>query len=190
MSLKFALLASLCGTERSGYDIARDFSTNVGYFWHARHQQIYRELARMVEAGEVAFETVAQQGRPAKKVYRITPAGEVALRQWLREPAAEPVVRNELLVKLYVGHLARPGDLLDEVRRQQQLAARRLAEYRELETSCFPVPTALPERLQYIYLTLRRGITSVAAWQAWLTEAEMFLAARVAGAHGVDEPAL
>ncbi|MEQ8662623.1 MAG: PadR family transcriptional regulator [Gammaproteobacteria bacterium] len=182
MSLKYALLASLEAAARSGYDIAREFTTGVGYFWHARHQQIYRELARMVDAGEVVFETVAQQGRPAKKLYRITTAGEQALCAWLQAPAAEPVVRNELLVKLYVGHLAPPGTLLAEIRRHQARAAARLAEYRALEERYFGDPTALPESAQYIYLTLRRGISSVAAWLEWAAEVETFLTARAAAA--------
>jgi DNA-binding PadR family transcriptional regulator len=51
MSLAHALMTSLLEKSSSGYDLARRFDKSIGYFWHATHQQIYRELARMEQAG-------------------------------------------------------------------------------------------------------------------------------------------
>jgi DNA-binding PadR family transcriptional regulator len=51
MSLAHAVLTSLLEKSTSGYDLARRFDKSIGYFWHATHQQIYRELARMEAAG-------------------------------------------------------------------------------------------------------------------------------------------
>ena len=45
MSLAHAVLTSLIEKSSSGYDLARRFDKSIGYFWHATHQQIYRELA-------------------------------------------------------------------------------------------------------------------------------------------------
>jgi DNA-binding PadR family transcriptional regulator len=45
------VLTSLLEKASSGYDLARRFDKSIGYFWHATHQQIYRELARMEAAG-------------------------------------------------------------------------------------------------------------------------------------------
>ena len=45
MSLAHAVLTSLIEKPSSGYELARRFDKSIGYFWHATHQQIYRELA-------------------------------------------------------------------------------------------------------------------------------------------------
>ncbi|MEN9435698.1 MAG: hypothetical protein RIR09_353, partial [Pseudomonadota bacterium] len=47
MSLAHAVLTSLIEKSSSGFELARRFDKSIGYFWHATHQQIYRELARM-----------------------------------------------------------------------------------------------------------------------------------------------
>lgn len=54
MSTQHALLISLIEKPSSGYDLARRFDKSIGYFWHATHQQIYRELGRMAELGWIA----------------------------------------------------------------------------------------------------------------------------------------
>ena len=54
MSLPHALLTALVGRSASGSDLAQRFDRSLGYFWHATHQQIYRELARMEARGWIA----------------------------------------------------------------------------------------------------------------------------------------
>jgi DNA-binding PadR family transcriptional regulator len=65
MSLAHALLTSLIEKSSSGYDLARRFDKSIGYFWHASHQQIYRELARMETAGWIASSVPPDAGKPA-----------------------------------------------------------------------------------------------------------------------------
>jgi DNA-binding PadR family transcriptional regulator len=61
MSLAHAVLTSLLEKASSGYDLARRFDKSIGYFWHATHQQIYRELARMEAAGWIASSVPARR---------------------------------------------------------------------------------------------------------------------------------
>ena len=56
MSLAHALLTSLLEQPSSGYDLARRFDKSIGHFWQATHQQIYRELGRMEDAGWIRSE--------------------------------------------------------------------------------------------------------------------------------------
>ena len=56
MSIQHALLTSLLEKPSSGYELARRFDKSMGYFWSATHQQIYRELGRMAEAGWLSVE--------------------------------------------------------------------------------------------------------------------------------------
>src|ERR671932_705397 len=81
-TLGFALLGLLARGPLSGYDIASQLKRRVGPFWHARHSQIYPELARLETAGLVSYVRVEQHERPDKKVYSLTPAGRLALQEW------------------------------------------------------------------------------------------------------------
>ena len=75
MALSHAIMTALLEEPLSGYDLAREFETSLGFFWHASHQQIYRELRTLAERGWLEAEGVAQAGRPDKIVYALTPAG-------------------------------------------------------------------------------------------------------------------
>jgi DNA-binding PadR family transcriptional regulator len=70
-------------------------------YWQAKHSQIYPLLAKLEQEGYMQFTRVHQTDRPDKKVYSITEKGEIALKLWLAEPTAEPVVRDELILKAY-----------------------------------------------------------------------------------------
>ncbi|NUT17509.1 MAG: PadR family transcriptional regulator, partial [Cupriavidus sp.] len=107
MSTQHALLISLIEKPSSGYDLARRFDRSIGYFWHATHQQIYRELGRMADSGWIAAEendAADSEGnadrRNRKKVYRVLPAGRDELARWVLAPGAGLDQREEILVKL------------------------------------------------------------------------------------------
>ena len=44
-TLKYAILGLLNREPMTGYDIAKEFSKDLGEFWNAKHSQIYPELA-------------------------------------------------------------------------------------------------------------------------------------------------
>jgi len=48
MSLPHALLTSLLEQPCSGMDLARRFGRSIGFFWPATHQQIYKELGKLL----------------------------------------------------------------------------------------------------------------------------------------------
>jgi DNA-binding PadR family transcriptional regulator len=93
-TLGYALLGLLAREPLSGYDLAQRMKQRVGYFWQAAgHSHIYPELGRLEAGGLATHEVVAQDERPAKKVYAITDAGRAALRRWVTEPAPAPARR-------------------------------------------------------------------------------------------------
>lgn len=83
MSLKHGLLGFLSGQEMSGYDLEKLFSSSVGYFWSAQISQVYRDLHAMEKSGWVQSNSIVQTGRPNKKIFRITDAGNKELENWL-----------------------------------------------------------------------------------------------------------
>lgn len=81
MSLRFALLALLSATPRTGYDLLRIFDRSVAFVWHAPHTQIYPELRRMEADGLLAAEELPRGERGVKRRYRLTEAGRAELRR-------------------------------------------------------------------------------------------------------------
>ena len=86
-TLGYAILGLLSREDLSGYDLTRRMAGRVGYFWSARHSQIYPELAKLEDGGYVTHSVVEQRERPDKKVYEITAEGLDAL-QGVGDPAA------------------------------------------------------------------------------------------------------
>jgi PadR family transcriptional regulator AphA len=129
-----AVLGLLTRGPKSGYDLKKAIEHSVGYFWGPAKSQIYAVLPRLVEAGNVTSRKVAQSQRPDKQVYRITPRGREALRDWIDRPPAEwPPERNPLLLKLFFGELGSPELLLAHVRERRVEAERLKAELDELD---------------------------------------------------------
>src|SRR6476620_11691741 len=97
---EYAVLGLLTLGERSGYELDKLARGSIGYFWRPAKSKIYAILPRLVERGLAASEAVAQTTRPDKRLYRLTPSGEHALREWL-ESREVPVgvSRDGLLLK-------------------------------------------------------------------------------------------
>jgi DNA-binding PadR family transcriptional regulator len=162
----------------TGYEIARSFDQSLSHFWHASHQQIYRELARLNKDGLVVFRSVAQSGRPDKKRYSLTSSGRAALRKWVATATNTPRPRYDLLVKLMAGLLVNKPGLELEISRVQSETAVYLKQLRVMEEECRrqPLETGYDRGL---YLALRRGLLLVEAQTVWLAEVKQFLSSGV-----------
>ena len=170
MALEHALLVALREQPASGLELAKRFSRSIGFFWSATHQQIYRVLGRMEADGWVRVETVAQQGRPDKKVYDVTALGKTALADWLAEPTPDTPLRSDLAVKLRGASFGDREAVLDVVRSRLADHHTRLDHYRQLMKRDYPRPTTLAGLELDQYLVLRGGILMEETWIAWLTE--------------------
>jgi DNA-binding PadR family transcriptional regulator len=170
MALEHAILVSLSERAGSGYELTRRFDKSIGYFWRATHQQIYRVLKRMADAGWVVAEHVPQDGKPDKNVYTVSPDGGAELARWLAEPADLVEVRGDLAVKIRgAGH----GDVdavRAEVERHRALHAERLAVYLAIEQHDFPDRDGLTGAKLHQFLVLRGGISAARAFVAWCDE--------------------
>ncbi|NER81737.1 MAG: PadR family transcriptional regulator [Leptolyngbya sp. SIO1D8] len=171
MALPHAILVALMDCPSSGYDLAKRFDGSVGFFWDASHQQIYRELSKLEAAGHVTSEKIEQDTRPNKKLYSVTASGKALLIEWMITPSAISPVKDDLLVKLFGGHLLPPESLLIELRQHRKQHQLRLTEYQTLEDRFFPDAEALSREATYQYLTLRNGIQFEQGWLRWCDEA-------------------
>lgn len=177
MALEHAILVSLLEKPGSGYELARRFERSIGYFWTATHQQIYRVLKRMAADGWVDALDVAQQGRPDKKEYSVSPAGRSALAGWLHEPIEPESVRHEIAVKIRGAAFDDPAGLISEVERHRRMHQDQLAHYLAGQARDFPpvtgggTPGAAPDPGRELqHAVLRGGIAYERMMTAWLDD--------------------
>ena len=176
-TLGYAILGLLSKEDLSGYDLTRRMAGRVGYFWSARHSQIYPELAKLEDGGYVTHSVVEQRERPDKKVYEITAEGLDALREWVTRPPVPRPTRDELTLKTYSVWLADEEKAIrlfreEELRHEEQLAHYEgLRTWMEEEWREDLTSTDSPEFASYA--TLRRGISyerEYAEWCRWMAD--------------------
>lgn len=174
MSLTYAILSVLISNPGSGYDLAKRFNSSVegsvGFFWNASFQQIYRELNRLEEKQWLQAESVQQGNRPDKRIYSVTALGKQQLCQWIAEPEEMAPIKDELLVKLYVGHLVPHQTILSKLEDHRQQHQQRLVIYQEIKNQYFKNPRRLSKTLKFQYMTLLRGIHHETGWLTWCDE--------------------
>ena len=111
MDVKTLCLGVLTEGDKSGYEIKRCFEEAFSHFFVAGFGSIYPALAELSRSGLVTCESVEQEGRPDKKVYSLTPAGERLLTEELLITPPRHKVRSEFLVLMYFAHLLPPTRL-------------------------------------------------------------------------------
>eukprot|EP01032_Pedospumella_encystans_P038231 gene38231-43303_t len=132
MALDHALLVALREQPGSGLELAKRFSRSIGYFWPATHQQIYRELARLEEAGWIEA-LPAETGRGRKRQFRLLPSGRKELRRWIAEQQDPTPLRDELMVRLRAEAAVGPTGLEKEIARLQAMHQAKLDIYQRIE---------------------------------------------------------
>ncbi|MFG2889443.1 PadR family transcriptional regulator [Streptomyces sp. NPDC048248] len=169
MSLPHAILTALLEKPSSGLELTRRFDRSIGYFWSATHQQIYRELGKLEQAGLIRALPSDQPARGQKKDFEVLPAGRTELTRWAAGEHDPKPIRDALLLRLRAAAVVGHDGLDDELRRHLALHQRQLAEYSRIEERDFDAPTSPDDRLQR--LVLRAGIGLETFWVQWLTEA-------------------
>jgi len=176
-TLGYAILGLLSREELSGYDLTRRMAGQVGYFWSARHSQIYPELAKLEDGGYVTHIVVEQTERPDKKVYKITARGLEDLKEWVTQPPVSRPIRDELTLKAYSVWLADKEEVVRLFREEELRHEEQLTHYEELRAwmeDTWGGDLASPDNPRFAsYATLRRGIgyeKEYAEWCRWMAD--------------------
>ena len=111
MDVKTVCLGMLTDGEASGYDLKKAFESSFGHCFAAGYGSIYPALASLAECGCVSCEEISQDGKPDRKVYRITDKGWDQLLAELDEPAPSHKVRSEFLATMAFAHLMTPAQV-------------------------------------------------------------------------------
>lgn len=112
MDVRTLCLGVLSERAMSGYEIKKHFEQAFRHFFIAGYGSIYPALAELARQRLVTVESVEQEKRPDKKVYRITEAGAAELRRELLSTRPQHRLRSEFLVLMYFAHLLPPERLV------------------------------------------------------------------------------
>lgn len=161
-----AVLGLLADREISGYELDKLIRNTVGFFWTPVKSHVYTTLARLVEAGYASARGVEQTTRPDKRLYRITPAGEAALRRWLDESPLEPArFKNSFLLKVFLGRHMDGDALVRHIEEGRADVQEELSQLEAIERD------ADPARDLYGWLALTYGLERDRATIRWADEA-------------------
>jgi len=130
-NLRYAVLGLVASRAKGvhGYRLKRDFEALQHDFWELNYGRLYRLLDDLEQAGELNAVREVQQGRPNRKVYRITKKGERTLDDWLLQPVSEDPrpLRDELSVKLLFLDESRVDTIYALIRQQRSIYLKKLA---------------------------------------------------------------
>ena len=159
------ILGMLALGARTGYDIKRAIDLSTRFFWGASYGQIYPELHRLEERGLVEARPDPRGGRQ-RTAYALTPAGESALRAWLRDDSSYLFeTRDEGTLKLFFGDLLEKEDVIANLRAKQAWCDVSIGMFRELEPQA---RTGFFEDDQlYPYVSLLYGIELLEWMRGW-----------------------
>ena len=129
MDVKTVCLGMLTGGEASGYDLKKHFESSFGHFFAAGYGSIYPALASLAEKELVSCKCIPQEGKPDRKVYRITKAGRDKLLAELDAPNPSHKVRSEFLATMCFAHLMTSEQVA-------VVLGNRIAEIEEYEELC------------------------------------------------------
>ena len=137
MSLRHAVLGLLERRPSTGYELTQTFDRSLRTSWHARHSQIYPELAKLETAGLVE---VVGHGARRSKTYGLTAAGRAELRRWLVETEPDRSQRNESGLRLFLTPLLDPDDRRATYERDLAHVEQDLAALEELRAGMHAAP--------------------------------------------------
>jgi DNA-binding PadR family transcriptional regulator len=136
MDVKTVCLGMLTRGEASGYDLKKSFESSFAHCFAAGFGSIYPALASLADQGLVSCQEVVQEGKPDRKVYRITEDGMQHLLRELDNPAPTHKIRSEFLVTMCFAHLMAPEQVQQVLDSRIEDAERNLHLIDEFENSC------------------------------------------------------
>ncbi len=168
MPLRYAILWCLARGIRHGYDIRRALAEMTDGLWDINPGHVYQAFRALERDGLVTLtEIVPQHNLPDRKEYALTPAGEVALAQWIGKPvpAGRPTKDEALLKLVFLVEQDQPDALT------RFLAAQRRIYERDRDQLTAQV-AALPPDDRAGRLMVHAAIEDVEANLRWLSHAQ------------------
>jgi DNA-binding PadR family transcriptional regulator len=168
----YLLLGLLAIKPWTTYELAQQMDRTVRRFWPRARSKVYEEPKKLAALG-YAKATDEAVGRRSRTMYSITPKGQRALRAWLGEPGAPPVMEWEQFAKLFFAEFSTKDDMLATLADIQQWALDESALHVEVGTQLLAGGSAFPQR-DAKNLLFGRFFSDfsnmIGDWAAWATE--------------------
>ena len=136
MDVKTVCLGMLTDGPASGYDLKKEFESTFAHFFAAGYGSIYPALSSLSEDGLLTCEEIPQEGKPDRKVYRITDEGRRFLRDALRNTKPCHKVRSEFLATVCFAHLMQQEDIQAVLDHRLEDIAKYRELFRNIERDC------------------------------------------------------
>ena len=132
--MRYPLLALLANGPAHGYELKLAMEQRFGAVLPPLNAgQIYTTLSRLQRDGLVDDDAVAQNGRPNKRVYRLTEQGQIELKGWVADSTPATRLKDDFFIKLVLARaagIADPRELIDRQRSAYLQALRELDDVR------------------------------------------------------------
>jgi DNA-binding PadR family transcriptional regulator len=136
MDVKTVCLGMLTDGEASGYDLKKEFESSFGHFFAAGYGSIYPALNALAQDGLVECRCIPQEGKPDRKVYKITASGREHLLEALGNPCPSHKVRSEFLETMCFAHLMTREQVETVLDNRVKEMTSYLELFKEFETDC------------------------------------------------------
>ena len=165
----YAVLGLLGLRPWTTYELARQSERSLRYFFPRAERAVYQEAKRLVRLGWAEASTVTT-GRRSSTVYRITSAGEVALRGWLETASTPPQIQSEALLKLFFADRGDAALMRAAVAELGADAARVLAELAAMASAASQFPDRMPTNVVSMRL-MTEMYAATLRWAQWAEQA-------------------
>jgi PadR family transcriptional regulator, regulatory protein AphA len=129
---EYLILGVLAGGHLHGYDLYQYLEKNLGRIWTLGRSQTYALLSRMEQAGLVAHQRQAQEKRPDRKNFSLTPAGRKIFNNWVKAPVEHiRDLRLEFLAKIHFLEKDDRKSVEKLIESQQEVCRNRLSRMEE-----------------------------------------------------------
>lgn len=128
MSVRHTLLGLIAQQPRYGYELRAAFTALAGGVenWNVTPAQVYITLNRMLENGLIRAESASATDPTEKRVYNITPTGQIELERWFATEVRSEPQQDEFYMKLALARV------LDSVDVYRLIQSQRNSLYRSL----------------------------------------------------------
>jgi PadR family transcriptional regulator AphA len=143
MDVKILCLGVLSRGDATGYEIKKQCEEGpFAHFYAAGFGSIYPALNTLRGDGLISVEEINQNGKPAKKIYSITPAGRRALIVALGQEPAPDRLRSDFLFIMFFGQFLPARDIDELIAARVDLLRGRLEEMEQCRQPDMPTGEA------------------------------------------------
>jgi PadR family transcriptional regulator AphA len=164
--LSFVILAAI-GEHGASTPELVDMASRGTMFWTSSPSQIYAEPRRLLALGWITRERQPGKTR-SRTLYRLTPSGRAALRDWLRSPAGFPKLQHEASFRLFAGDMIDDAEIIASL---QRLRADIVEMSALVDLNVARAP-GVPHRTRYLLLQHDLGRRLLQAHAEWLDAVE------------------